>query len=260
MPRHSQGHARRSPLRGGPDPRRLRLLALTSIVACAVVLPFAVASAGQTGAPERAAGRPAGPAAGPAAGDAPARPGVRPGPLGDDKMPRVTPGRSPLLLGLGPATAARCGPEVSSPYGVEAQTCVMTQGEDAWARTYYRNATGGPLDAALTLMGPGDRTVRMRCAPDGDDEPVTCETPRERLRGMPAVYTAVAEFARRGDRGPLLLRSGSGGGAAEGAGETGGARGSGRAGTGGAEAADGGEGSAAEGAVGAANPWVETGG
>ncbi|MFI2791451.1 hypothetical protein, partial [Kitasatospora sp. NPDC018614] len=128
---------------------------------------------------------------------------------GDGKVPSVRPHRAPLLLGVGLATAARCGPEVSSPDGVEAQTCVLNQGEETWARAYYRNTTGEPLDAALTLMGPGDRTVRIRCAPEGDDEPETCETPREHTLGAPAGYTAVAEFARPGGRGPLLLRAGS---------------------------------------------------
>ncbi|MEU6481250.1 hypothetical protein ABZ858_31150 [Streptomyces sp. NPDC047017] len=163
------------------------------IVVCAVVLPLAVASAGQVG--DR--------------GDAPSAP--RALPRGDDKLPSAAPGgsRSPSLLGLGLATAARCGPQVSSPAGVEAQTCVLTQGADTWARTYYRDTTGGPLDAALTLMGPGDRTVRTHCALDGDDEPGMCETPREHTRGAPADYTAVAEFAGRAGHGPLLLRSGS---------------------------------------------------
>ncbi|MYS48298.1 hypothetical protein GTY23_45435 [Streptomyces sp. SID5998] len=126
----------------------------------------------------------------------------------DDKIP-AAPRRSTPLLGIGPATAVRCGPEVSAPDGVEAQTCVVNQGDETWARTYYRNTTGEPLAAALTLMGPGDRTVRTRCAPGGDDEPETCETPREHTRGTPADYTAVAEFARRGGEGALLLRSGS---------------------------------------------------
>ncbi|GGQ93599.1 hypothetical protein GCM10010251_05450 [Streptomyces aurantiogriseus] len=136
---------------------------------------------------------------------------VRPLPSGGDgtdpKAPPAEPSRSPLLLGL--ATAARCGPELTSPDGVEAQTCVLTQGEETWARTYYRNATGRALDAVLSLMGPRGRTVRMRCAVGADDEPGVCETPREPGRGEPAAYTAVSEFARAGGDGPLLLRSGS---------------------------------------------------
>ncbi|MFI1481523.1 hypothetical protein [Streptomyces sp. NPDC020747] len=122
--------------------------------------------------------------------------------------PRSAPSESPLTLGLGLATAARCGPELASPDGIEAQTCVLTQGEDTWARTYYRNATGDDLTSVLTLMGPADRTVRMHCAVGADDEPGVCETPRERTTGDAGAYTAVVEFAE-GAEGPLLLRSGS---------------------------------------------------
>ncbi|MFD3377184.1 MULTISPECIES: hypothetical protein [unclassified Streptomyces] len=122
--------------------------------------------------------------------------------------PRSAPSESPLTLGLGLATAARCGPELASPDGIEAQTCVLTQGEDTWARTYYRNATGDDLTSVLTLMGPAGRTVRMHCAVGADDEPGVCETPRERTAGDAGAYTAVVEFAE-GAEGPLLLRSGS---------------------------------------------------
>lgn len=223
------------------DPRRVRLLALMGVVSCAVVLPFAVASAGQVGerggaAGVRAGSWPGAPAPG-AAGERPSAvgqpPGAWSGARGDGKVPSAAPGESPLLLGLGTATATRCGPEVSSPDGVEAQTCVLTQGADTWARTYYRNTTGEPLDADLTLMGPGDRTVRMRCAVDGDDEPETCDTPREHTRGTPADYSAVAEFAGRGASGTLLLRSGSGTADADGNGGSGETGGSGVGGVGG---------------------------
>ncbi|MFQ6144808.1 hypothetical protein ACLMNJ_17295 [Streptomyces seoulensis] len=234
-------HGGRSPRRGGPDPRRVRLAALAAVVVCAAVLPLAVASAGQVGGRDGTAGAAGarmadqadvvGGASGAGRVDGVdgvaggvGRAGGRDGsaawsagrslPDGDDKMP-AAPRRSPLLLGIGEATAVRCGPEVSAPDGVEAQTCVIAQGEETWARVYYRNTTGEPLDAALTLMGPGDRTVRTRCAPEGDDEPETCETPREHTRGAPsgnagyADYTAVAEFARPGGNGELLLRAGS---------------------------------------------------
>ncbi|WP_435854066.1 hypothetical protein [Streptomyces misionensis] len=158
------------------------------VVTAAVVLPLTVASAGQVGD----------------VGEA-----LVPGVLrhGDAKDPSAAPSDS--LLGLGLATAARCGPQLSSPAGVEAQTCVLTQGADTWARTYYRNATGSSLDAELSLMGPRGRTVRTRCETGADDEPATCETPRERGRGGLDDYTAVAEFAERGSEGRLLLRSGS---------------------------------------------------
>ncbi|MFC7928518.1 hypothetical protein [Streptomyces cinereoruber] len=106
---------------------------------------------------------------------------------------------------------ARCGPELASPGGVEAQTCVLNEGVDVWARTYYRNATGRELDAFLTLMAPGGRTVQVRCAVPAQDEPGTCETPRERGAGTVAAYTGVAEFAGADEAGstPLLLRAGS---------------------------------------------------
>ncbi|MFJ8199126.1 hypothetical protein [Streptomyces sp. NPDC096152] len=185
----------------------LRLLALLGVVTGAVVLPFAVASAG----PVDSGGRAVAPSAPRSLshGDDKMPRGDHRMPSGDDGAPSKAPAASPLLLGLGLATAARCGPEVTSPEGVEAQTCVLTQGEDTWARAYYRNATGKALDAALSLLAPGDRTVQTHCALDGSDEPGTCETPREHTRGTPAAYSAVAEFAAPGGRGPMLLRSGS---------------------------------------------------
>ncbi|MFB7969427.1 hypothetical protein [Streptomyces rubiginosohelvolus] len=107
--------------------------------------------------------------------------------------------------------AARCGPEVVAPEGVEAQTCVMTRGDTVWARVYYRNATGEELRPVLTLMGPGGRTVELHCAPAAHDEPGTCETPRVPSPGPPGSATAVAEFAGAGpvEEAPLLLRAGS---------------------------------------------------
>ncbi|WEO96509.1 hypothetical protein A6P39_022090 [Streptomyces sp. FXJ1.172] len=160
----------------------------------AVVLPLAVAFAGQVGEPSRdTAERP--------------RDAVRDSWREDAKIPPAS--ASPRLLGLGLATAARCGPELTSPEGLEAQTCVLTQGADTWARTYYRNATGESLDSVLSLLGPDGRSVQMRCVTSADDEPATCETPREPNRGLPEAYTAVDEFARRGADGALLLRSGS---------------------------------------------------
>ncbi len=166
-------------------------------MACAVALPLAVASAGQVGdGGGRAAVR--------------TSDSVRPSAPEDAKAPSVDPTRSSrLLLGLGLATAARCGPELTSPDGIEAQTCVLTQGEQTWARTYYRNATGGALDSVLSLMAPGGRTVQMRCAVGAEDEPASCETPRKRTQGELDGYSAVAEFAARAGSGPLLLRAGS---------------------------------------------------
>ncbi|MGW3666995.1 hypothetical protein [Streptomyces sp. NPDC005141] len=190
MQRHSGGHSASSPPPGGPDPRRVRLVALAGVVAFVLALPLAVASAGSVGDDDTTA--------------------VRETVRSDDRPATPEPGRSPRLLGLGLATAARCGPELSSPDGVEAQTCVLTQGEETWARTYYRNATGDALSSVLSLMGPGGRTVQMNCAVDAEDDPGVCETPRERTAGDAGAYTAVAEFAKgTGSAGPLLLRSGS---------------------------------------------------
>ncbi|GAA4307207.1 hypothetical protein GCM10023086_25700 [Streptomyces venetus] len=205
MPRHARGRSR--------DPRKVRLLALAGTVAvCAIALPLAVASgsvdSGSRVHSERPAGE-VGAGGGPVSGSV--REGVRPSrpspSPADGKAPSAVTGLP--TLGQGLATAVRCGPELSSPDGIEAQTCVVTQGADTWARTYYRNATGRALDAVLSLMGPGARTVRMTCAVGPEDEPRTCETPREPARGDLAAHTAVAEFARRAGEGPLLLRSGS---------------------------------------------------
>ncbi|MBV7698776.1 hypothetical protein [Streptomyces sp. TRM70350] len=190
----------------------LRLLALAAVVTCAVALPLAIASAGPVGDDrESGAVRVSGDGKVPDAEVADGAAGA-PG----DEAAAPDPDRSPDLLGLGLATATRCGPDITSPDGIEAQTCVLTQGEESWARTYYRNATGQALDAVLSLMGPDGRTVQMRCAVGAEDEPASCETPRERTKGEPAAYSAVAEFAARGGQGPSLLRSGSNSGAATG--------------------------------------------
>jgi len=161
-----------------------------------------LAGSGDSAGSDNSAGGPEDHGTFPGSGDAKA-----PSDPGDDAEPGAR--RSPFPLGLGLSTAARCGPELTAPDGIEAQTCVLTQGEENWARAYYRNATGRALDAVLTLMGPGWRTVRIRCAVGAGDEPASCETPREAGRGPAAEYTAVAEFAGRGGRGPLLLRVGS---------------------------------------------------
>ncbi|CAL9476812.1 hypothetical protein SUDANB58_02970 [Streptomyces sp. enrichment culture] len=161
------------------------------IVTCAVVLPFAVASAGpvsETRPQARGSSAPSGGGA-------------------DGKAPGAGPSRTPSRLGLGAATAVRCGPELTSPGGIEARTCLLVQRGRTWARTHHRNATGGPLRLALSLTGPGGRTVRTHCAVGEADGPGTCETPRERLRGKPAEYGAVAEFTAPGGgtaAGPLL--------------------------------------------------------
>ncbi|MGW0365018.1 hypothetical protein [Streptomyces sp. NPDC002990] len=136
------------------------------------------------------------------------------GPAGSSGSPRSSPHAAPdgparPGPSAQPRTDAQCGPELSSPHGVEAQTCVLVGEGRTWGRSYYRNTSGRALDAVLTVMGPAGRTVQIRCAVDAGDEPGLCETPRENSAGAPDSYSAVAEFAVPGDEGQLLLRSGS---------------------------------------------------
>ncbi|WP_253916525.1 hypothetical protein [Streptomyces sp. MNP-20] len=215
-----------------------RLLALLGIVAVAALLPLAGAAAGPvfddtkapadpgragarppepgTSVPEAGARgasraepplRPHGAGGGPGAAGGPSAadgPGAAGGPdAADGPGAARAAGAAPQ-----PDTLSHCGPELSSPDGVEAQTCVLTQGADTWARTYYRNVTGEALEAVLSVMGPRGRTVQMYCAVGAGDEPGACDTPRERTSGAAARYTAVAEFASESG-GVLLLRSGS---------------------------------------------------
>ncbi|AWE54655.1 hypothetical protein DC008_17105 [Streptomyces nigra] len=181
------------------------MIALASVAAAAIALPLAWAAAGQVVEARPAADAPAKDAPGRSSRDS----GAHASPRADAKAPTVAPSGPAALLGLGIATAVRCGPELTSPEGVEAQTCVVTQGEETWARTYYRNATGGALESVLSLMGPEGRTIRMRCAVGAGDEPGTCETPRQRTRAGSDAFTAVTEFAERAGQGALLLRSAS---------------------------------------------------
>nr|WP_128976025.1 hypothetical protein [Streptomyces roseicoloratus] len=227
------------------SPARLRGLGLGAAVLVAVLVPVA-ASAGPAGDPGRdsaAAGGDGEAAAGAAAaagsGDAKGK-GLLPD-LGLGTARRTTEAGTPPDADTGePRAVTRCGPELASPDGVEAQTCVVTEGAEAWGRTYYRNTTGQELDAVLTLMAPAGRTVQVRCAVEARDEPGTCETPKEPVRGGAAsggegadgggvdgggvggggsgaggsgAFSAVAEFAGAGEGGntPLLLRAGSNG-------------------------------------------------
>ncbi|MFC5801275.1 hypothetical protein [Streptomyces formicae] len=198
----------------------IRTTGLALAVVCAALLPIA-ASAGPVSEGGSANGSESGSESGSKNGSAKAPQYVSGNVLGNDK----TAGRRGILAetDAAPAAAAvpardrtseRCGPELTSPDGVEAQTCVLAEGPDTWARTYYRNATGGELSSVLSLMGPGGRTVQTHCVVEAGDEPAACETPREKARGEVGEYAAVAEFAGSGDledpgEGPLLLRSGS---------------------------------------------------
>ncbi|MEE4420870.1 hypothetical protein [Streptomyces bugieae] len=125
------------------------------------------------------------------------RAGAPDGPLDDLGLP--------LLSGR----IIHCGPELASGRGIEAQTCVLTESGRTWARTYYRNVTGGALRAVLTLLRPDGRSVQVNCEVPAADVPGVCETPAGRtVRAGRTGYTAVAEFSdTAGER--LLLRSGS---------------------------------------------------
>ncbi|MBZ4323369.1 hypothetical protein JNW98_29040 [Streptomyces sp. SCA2-4] len=106
-----------------------------------------------------------------------------------------------------PPAVAHCGPELDSPDGLEAQTCVLVEGADTWARTYYRNGTDAPVTGVLTLMAPDGRSLQVRCPMPAADVPDACETPRRRTVRGHGSYAAVAEIASA--EGKLLLRSGS---------------------------------------------------
>ncbi|MFD7294146.1 hypothetical protein ACFV9W_12740 [Streptomyces sp. NPDC059897] len=193
---------------------RLRLFGLLAVVVLTAALPLAGASAGPVDdGPTRQPATEAKPAEAKPAEAKPAEAQATEAKAAettsrDDKPADQKAGKPSLLTGLGLTTEAHCGPQLSAPDGIEAQTCVLVQGHDTWARTYYRNATGSDLTAVLTLMAPGGRTVQLHCVVGAEDEPGMCETPRGRTRGEPGQYTAVAEYARGGE-GPLLLRSGS---------------------------------------------------
>ncbi|GAA0352170.1 hypothetical protein GCM10010319_31610 [Streptomyces blastmyceticus] len=198
----------------------LRMIALASVVALAIVLPLAAATAGPAGpaSPEKARGRTGSPKGERGRTSAPL---AAAGSASDLREPGPEPAPSPAVdAGEGfdgqrsggddVRDSTRCGPELAAPEGVEAQTCVLRQGADTWARTYYRNATGGPLTAVLTLMDPEGRTVEVQCRMGPSDDPDGCETPHAPTVRDPRerdAYSAVAEIA--GADGRLLLRSGS---------------------------------------------------
>ncbi|MFJ6748051.1 MULTISPECIES: hypothetical protein [unclassified Streptomyces] len=186
---------------------KLRLIALAGTAALAIAVPLAAATAGpaETAHTPTPGKRPTGKAgsSGPATADG--QPGAASGTDARDPAPLVDLGL-PLLSAEG--RTARCGPELASPQRIEAQTCVLAEQGRTWARTYYRNPTGDPLRAVLTLLRPDGTTVQAHCALPAADAPGVCETPAgptAHLDGVP--YGAVAEVSDVvGER--LLLRSG----------------------------------------------------
>ncbi|MFF9913370.1 hypothetical protein [Streptomyces sp. NPDC013457] len=191
----------------------LRMIGLGAVVVCATLLPLVALAGEAVGPGPDGDAKPRAEEAGRRADD-----GLLPGlGLGAQEAPPAPAPPEPSSPSAArapsdvPGRASHCGPDLTSPDGIEAQTCVLTEGPDTWARTYYRNAGGQQLDSLLTLMGPGGRTVQVRCAVPAQDEPGACETPREPSRGAASAYSAVAEFAGSGEGGstPLLLRAGS---------------------------------------------------
>lgn len=191
----------------------LRVTGLAAVTAAALLLPL-TAFAGTAGTPGTAdggapaAGAPEDAPVGEAPEDAPAeRTG---GPRPDGAARRAADGTG-AAAPIPARRIERCGPELASPGGVEAQTCVMAEDGETWARAYYRNPTGAELTAVLSLMGPRGCAWEANCLPAEGDAPGTCETPRAHSLGEPSAYAAVAEFAAAGagGDGPLLLRAGS---------------------------------------------------
>jgi len=131
-----------------------------------------------------------------------------------DKRPATARARTAAASLTGPglppraARTSRCGPQLTAPQRIEAQTCVLAEDGLTWGRTYYRNRTGGPLRAALTLLRPDGTTVQVNCEVSAADAPGLCETPTGATVRRGGPYRAVAEFSdAAGER--LLLRSGS---------------------------------------------------
>ncbi|MFE5738976.1 hypothetical protein [Streptomyces celluloflavus] len=209
--------------------QKFRLTALAGAAALAAAVPLAAATAGpaDTAAPDarrtsaaaphgstgQRPGRDADAGAdrrGDAADSARAEDGSAP-----TGRPRTAaaPDRHPPLRADGRRTV-RCGPELASPQRIEAQTCVLAEGGRTWAGTYYRNPTGDPLRAVLTLLRPDRSSVQVHCELAAADGPGVCETPAAATVGSAGArqdrwpYDAVAEFSdAAGER--LLLRAGS---------------------------------------------------
>ncbi|MEU7636384.1 hypothetical protein AB0C11_09830 [Streptomyces sp. NPDC039016] len=170
--------------------RILRLIGLAGTAVLALAVPLAAATAGpvDTLLPPTVPDASRTPGAPAAAGD----------PLTDLARPLLAPG----------GRTVHCGPELTARPGITAQTCVLTEAGRTWARTFFRNSTGEPLRAALTLLRPDGRSVQADCAVPADGAPGECETPDgPTARGTRLPYGAVAEFSDpAGER--LLLRSG----------------------------------------------------
>ena len=195
----------------------LPLIALVCTVVLAVALPIAAATAGPAG--PTAVGEAAVPsteststesARGPAATG-----GERGAGAGDADGRSSGSGRGTHAAGAA-GLVSSCGSELTSPEGLTAQTCVLSEEYETWARAYYRNETNSPLRGALTLTRPDGSSLRAECEVAAAGDPGMCETPREKSRqrsaqkadGEARRYSATTEVGSLdGER--LLLRSGS---------------------------------------------------
>ncbi|MFF3743579.1 hypothetical protein ACWDFH_14085 [Streptomyces kronopolitis] len=191
--------------------QKLRLTGLAGLAVLAIVVPLGAATAGpahrvtpgaQPGAAAKAENSSSVETVSTA--ESGADPDRAPAPGTDSGTVRPGPGPDRF-----PGRTARCGPELTVPQGIEAQTCVLSRAGRTRARTYYRNRTGRPLRAALTLLRPDGGAVQVNCAVPVAGAPGMCETPAGptvHAGGLP--YAAVAEVSdAAGER--LLLRSGS---------------------------------------------------
>ncbi|WP_435602734.1 hypothetical protein [Streptomyces sp. bgisy130] len=188
--------------------QKLRMTGLAGVVVLAIALPLGAAMAGPAdlaASGTAAASENRSTAKSGISSDSGAKPDMRPAAA---RVRTVT--GSPAGPGLPPRSGrtSRCGPQLTAPQRIEAQTCVLAEDGLTWGRTYYRNRTGGPLRAALTLLRPDGTTVQVNCEVAAADAPGLCETPAGATLRRGGPYRAVAEFSDvAGER--LLLRSGS---------------------------------------------------
>ncbi|GGN39165.1 hypothetical protein GCM10012285_15960 [Streptomyces kronopolitis] len=192
--------------------QKLRLTGLAGLAVLAIVVPLGAATAGpahrvtpgaQLGAAAKAENSSSAETGN--AAESGADPDRAPA-LRTDSGTGHRPGPGPDRF---PGRTARCGPELTVPQGIEAQTCVLSRAGRTRARTYYRNRTGRPLRAALTLLRPDGGAVQVNCAVPAAGAPGMCETPAgPTVHAGGLRYAAVAEVSdAAGER--LLLRSGS---------------------------------------------------
>nr|WSX21792.1 hypothetical protein OG690_19475 [Streptomyces tubercidicus] len=188
--------------------QKLRMTGLAGVVVLAVAVPLGAAMAGPAdlalpGAPGMSENSPTTPRG--ISIDSGTNTGMSPAAA----RPRTATG-SPAALARPPRSArtSRCGPQLTAPQRIEAQTCVLAENGLTWGRTYYRNLAGAPLRAVLTLLRPDGTTVQVHCAVSASGVPGLCETPTGATVRGGGPYGAVAEFSdAAGER--LLLRSGS---------------------------------------------------